>query len=276
MRTLPRKQASTHEDWLEVTAAIAADPTTPARAQALVGEAAERLARRLDAAAHPVFGWSGGKDSLALEVVCKAAGLDDCVLVISGLEYPAFLAWATDHMPWGLAIECQSNLNLGWLRANPKMLFPTDAQIAAKWFASVQHAGQRAFAKRTGMDVLVLGRRKADGNFCGKPTDLGYEYTDKGDFQRFSPIAEWSHEDTLTVLVANDITLPPCYSWPRGFRVGTGSWPARQWTTSPEHGWDEVTFIDHTVTENAARHQIPGAQQALQRLERGENTLCAV
>lgn len=262
---LQRKQRSDHADWLTSLAAIRLAPDR-ARAQALVAEASARLRRRLahDMPARPAFGWSGGKDSLALEVVCAAAGLEECVLVISALEYPAFLTWVTSNMPWRLTVEMRKGLNLRWLAAHPEMLFPRDADTASKWFRLNQHAGQRAYATRTGCNLLVLGRRRADGNYLGRQIERGgYAYRDRGGFTRYSPIADWSHEDVLHVLAANDISLPPCYSWPRGFRVGTGPWPARQWTTSIAQGWAEVHSIDPAILPVAAAANLPGAREAL-------------
>ena len=37
--------------------------------------------------------WSGGKDSLVLADVCRQAGIEDSVLVVSNLEYKAFTDW---------------------------------------------------------------------------------------------------------------------------------------------------------------------------------------
>jgi 3'-phosphoadenosine 5'-phosphosulfate sulfotransferase (PAPS reductase)/FAD synthetase len=260
---LQRKQRSDHGDWLTALAEIRQAPDRE-RATALVQEAAFRIARRLREREplHPAYGWSGGKDSLALEVVCEAAGLADCVLVISALEFPATLTWVTNNMPWGLTVEARTKLNLHWLAAHPEMLFPQTAETASRWFALVQHAGQRAYAQRTGCEMLLLGRRRADGNYLGQRIEPGgYAYRDRGGFERYSPIADWSHEDVLHVIAAYARDLPPCYSWPRGFRVGTGSWPARQWTENRRHGWQEIAAIDPGIVQIAADAGLPGAAQ---------------
>ncbi len=47
--------------------------------------------------------------------------------------------------------------------------------------------------------------------------------------------------------------MPPCYNWIRGFRVGTGSWPARQWCGTEKKGWDEVYSIDKSIVINASQ-----------------------
>lgn len=252
---IPQKQRSTQADWVGAVRDAYQRPDVP-RARRLV-EGAVAWLRQATEGYHVAYGWSGGKDSQGLRIVCEAAGITECVLVISELEYPAFLTWATDHMPWGCTVEARP-LDLAWLARNPDMLFPADAKTAARWFRLVQHTGQRAYARQAGIDALVLGRRTADGNHTG-----GGRYRDRAGFDRISPIAGWSHEDLLCVLGAHRAPLPPCYGWPRGFRVGTGAWPARQWTRDRAHGWREVASIDAGVAELAATAGIPGAAEAL-------------
>lgn len=263
---LGRKQSSDHADWLRVWSAIRLAPDH-GRAQALVSGAAERLAR-FSHGRRVAYGWSGGKDSLALQAVAEAAGLTRSVLVVSCLEFPAFSEWVERHAPEGLTTEVRANLDLDWLAAHPEMLFPRQANVASRWFALTQHAGQRAYAKRTDLDVLVLGRRRADGNYLGKQVEPGsYAYLDRGGFTRFSPIADWSHEDVLHVIAAYGLAMPPIYDWPRGFRVGTGPWPARQGTADNAQGWRETYAIDPSIVRLAAEADLPNAREALTLLE---------
>ncbi len=258
---IPRKQQSAQEDWTGALASAYASPDRE-RAGALVEQAAARIRARLPLLGRrAAYGWSGGKDSQVLRVVAELAGVTDCVLVISELEYPSFLAWATDHMPWGLTVEARP-LDLPWLAQHPEMLFPQTAAMAGRWFSSVQHAGQRLYCRREQVDVLLLGRRRADGNFVGRNgADC---YRDRDGFVRYSPLADWSHEDVLCVLGAHAIPLPPCYSWPRGFRVGTGAWAARQWCRDEMDGWAEVHAIDPSVVRHAAS-LLPGARAFLEQ-----------
>lgn len=212
------------------------------------------------------YGWSGGKDSLALQAVMDASGIHDGVLVISDLEFPAMLAWATDHMPDGLTV-LSTGQNHQWLREHPEMLFP-EGRYGTQWFRVVQHAGQRTYFKDRRLDAIALGRRRADGNYVGRggAEAGGNIYTDRHGVTRWSPLADWSHEATLALLKRMRVTLPPCYQWPRGFQVGTGSWPARQWAGSRERGWAEVWQIDPDVVREAAGHRIPGAGEHLQKV----------
>ena len=57
--------------------------------------------------------------------------------------------------------------------------------------------------------------------------------------------------------------LPPFYRWPRGYRVGTHAWAARQWCETEAQGWAEVHTIDPEIVKLAAGHGFVGAQRHL-------------
>lgn len=196
------------------------------------------------------FAWSGGKDSLVLEQICYMAGIEECVLVICNMEYRAFLAWVTDHMPEKLEV-IDTGQDLEWLAAHPQMLFPQNSNIAARWFHIVQHRGQARYYKDRNLDIMLLGRRKADGNYVGKGTNI---YTNGQGVTRYSPLADWSHEEILAFIHYYKVPMPPFYEWPNGYYCGTHPWPARQWTGSIENGWREVFQIDPSIVKSAAQH----------------------
>lgn len=249
-RTLGLKQREGAQgDWFGTLEHLRAN-VDRGQVEAMIDAAADELRARLpELGARPAFGWSGGKDSQVLQVVCEIAGINDCVLAITDLEYPAFLAWATDNMPHGLHV-IRREWNLDWLANHADMLFPSDARTAARWFSGVQHHGQRRYCREQHVDVLLQGRRRADGNYISR--DGADHYRDRNGFVRWSPLADWTHEQVLAVIAARDIPLAPCYGWPRGFQVGTGSWPARQWCATHDQGWAEVHTIDPAVVEQAA------------------------
>jgi len=243
---LGRKQSSRHEDWLaqiEAIESIVSLDQLEQLAEETVSEITSVVGR-----GRAAYGWSGGKDSMVLQEICRRARIKECVLVICNLEYPAFLGWATDHMPDDLEIV-NTGQDLDWLVAHPEMLFPKTAEAAGNWFSGVQHTGQRRYARKHNLDALLLGRRRADGNFVGK--NGSNRYTDSHGTTRYSPMAHWTHEDLLAGIHYWSLPLPPCYGWPRGYRVGTGAWPARQWTDSDEHGWSEVYQIDRSIVRDA-------------------------
>jgi len=196
------------------------------------------------------YSWSGGKDSLVLERLCAMAGIEDCVLVRCDLEYPAFMDWVTFHKPSRLEIV-NTGQDLYWLSKNQGILFPQDSAAAGKWFHIVQHRGQAKYFKSHKLDMLLLGRRRAEGNYIGAG---GNTYTTASGVTRHSPIAYWRHEDVLAFIHYYDVKLPPIYGWHNGYLCGTHPWPARQWTGSIENGWKEVFDIDPYIVMGAAEY----------------------
>src|SRR5439155_5649318 len=101
-----------------------------------------------------------------------------------------------------------------------------------------QHAQQHYYRKHN-LDVLLLGRRRIDGNFSGR--DGQTTYVSRG-ITRHNPIFDWTHEEVLACLKYEGWgdNLPPFYHWPGGYRCGTHAWPARQYCRSIAAGWREV------------------------------------
>ena len=205
------------------------------------------------------FAWSAGKDSLVLGQICHMAGINACVLVVCNLEYPAFLKWVEANKPPELEI-INTGQDLRWLSNHPHMLFPQDSKTAAQWFHIVQHRGQARYYKDHELDVLLIGRRRADGNYVGKGENI---YTNGQGVTRYSPLSEWSHEQVLAFIHYYNVALPPIYEWKNGYLCGTHPWAARQWTGSVENGWKEVYEIDRSVVKEAAEH-IPSAKAFLE------------
>lgn len=116
------------------------------------------------------------------------------------------------------------------------------------------------YFKEHDVDILLLGRRKADGNFVGRGKNM---YTDGKGVIRYSPLADWRHEDILAYIHYNELPLPPIYDWHNGYKCGTHPWPARQWTKG--NGWAEVYDIDPTIIESAAEY-IPAAADYLKEV----------
>lgn len=203
------------------------------------------------------FGWSGGKDSIVLERVLAVAGYRACVLVITHLEYREFLQWVTDNMPARLTV-IRTRHDLDWLSRNPEMLFPKTSELAARWFHQVQHWGQERFIKHERFDLLAVGRRRKDGNYCG-PNGI---YTNARGLTRYAPLFDWTHEEVFAALRYFDAGLPPCYDWPRGYQVGTGPWAARQFARSASAAWGEVYQIEPGIVVSAAQ-LLDGAKEFL-------------
>lgn len=258
---LGKKQSADNARFRHVHKTIA---TLVPRAYAewLVMSAATTVRRTLKeiGAKQVAYAWSGGKDSIALEVVMERAGVNECLMGMCNLEYPAFLAWVTRHMPDDLEIV-NTGLDLPWLAAHADMLFPKKAATAAKWFKGIQHNAQDRYFKAHDLDVLILGRRHADGNYTGKDG----LYKNRKGIVRFSPIRHWTHEDVLAVCHYYRRPMPPVYDWPNGYVCGTGAWPARQWLGTDRNGWAVTYQIDPSIVHQAAEY-LPSAAAYLEEV----------
>ena len=259
MQAIGKKQQTTQDEWLRSIEAIRRGEFDFAALDRLIEKTVDAM-REIAGAGNVAFAWSGGKDSIVLEWLCRQAGISECVLGMCDLEYPAFLQWITANMPDGLEV-INTGLDIEWLALNPEMLFPETANIAARWFKLVQHTAQEKYIRQRRVGALIVGRRRADGNFISRDGSLSYT-TSKG-FTRASPIADWTHEDVLALIEREALPIPPIYDWPRGYQVGTHAWPARQWTGGIENGWREVYSIDPAIVRDAAR-LIPSAARFLE------------
>lgn len=257
---LGRKQHISNQDWLDAIKSIEQSCPRSRIDEITVRTVADIRQRCFGKRA--AYSWSGGKDSIVLGDLCEKARVKQCFIVICDLEYPDFLRWVTDNMPEELEVV-NTGQNLKWLSRHQEMLFPQVSSTAAKWFHIVQHRGQAQYYKAHKLDLIILGRRKADGNYVGRGTNI---YTNAQGVTRYSPISDWTHEEVLAYLHYNSLPLPPFYNWKNGYYCGTHPWAARQWTGSIENGWKEVYDIDRSIVEDASR-LIPSAKAFLDKIK---------
>ena len=253
MSKLGMKQRASNEAWLEAVQNIetlVGRDELDALVEKTVADIQEKTSGKIAA-----YAWSGGKDSIVLGKICEMAGVNHSMIGICDLEYPAFLAWVQENKPDGCEV-INTGQNLEWLSKHPEMLFPQDSETAARWFTIVQHRAQRIYAKKQNIDILILGRRRADGNYVGRKSNI---YTDGKGVTRYSPLADWSHEHILAFIHYHKLPVPPIYGWHNGYLCGTHPWPARPKTGSEENGWREVYNIDPNVVITAAE-LLPGAK----------------
>lgn len=256
---LGKKQRIGNEDWIR-SMEIIEESVSRKDLDALVKKTVKEI-KTITKEKKAAVAWSGGKDSLVLAGICAMSGIEDSVLVVSNLEYPAFTEWVETNKPEKLTI-INTGQDLAWLAKHPQFLFPQNSSIAAQWFHIVQHRGQAKYYKDNALDMLLLGRRRADGNYVGKGSNI---YTDGKGVTRYSPLADWSHEAVLAYIHYYEVSMPPIYGWKNGYLCGTHPWPARQWTGNEENGWREVYDIDCSIVESAAE-VIPGAKVFLDQM----------
>lgn len=196
------------------------------------------------------YAWSGGKDSLVLGSLCERGGINDCVLVRNDLEFPEFMEWIENNKPKNLFIY-NTGHDLEWLSKNTDMLFAKNSKVASKWYQITQINGQNKYYKMKNLDMIILGRRKKDGNYVGK--NGSNVYTTK-DGTRYNPISDWTHEEISAYINYNNIEMPPIYNWQNGFVLGTHSWARRKRNKDIQTTWNEVYQIDKSIVINAAKH----------------------
>jgi 3'-phosphoadenosine 5'-phosphosulfate sulfotransferase (PAPS reductase)/FAD synthetase len=263
MGRLGRKQSVTHEDFITALRNATAQVSL-SHINALIDRTVEEV-RDTVGQQRVAYCWSGGKDSQVLRLVAERAGIVESVIALTDLEYPAFLAWATDNMPLGLTIM-NNGWDMDWLRAHQGHIFPMTSAVASKWYSGVQWAMQDSYFAREKMDILVLGRRLIDGNQCGDARGLARK---SNGTVRYCPLRHWTHEEMFAAIRYFNLAIPPIYDWPRGFRVGSGPWPARRWCSSPEMGWHETWTIDADIVRAAANHGIEGAARFIDKYNLG-------
>lgn len=245
-RIIGRKQQTDNAKWLEAMAIIEklVSRNELDEAVATVCKDIKKVTKGKNIA----YAWSGGKDALVLGDICEKLGISRCVFVHTELEYPAFLSWCMEHLPEGCEV-INTGQNLDWLAKHPAMLFPDNSSIVSRWFAIVQRRGIQQYFLKHGLDMILVGHRKADGNFVGKGSNI---LTNGAGVTRYSPLAEWPHELVLAYIHYNNIPLPPIYGWKDGFRCGTHPWPARSGMKSIDEGWADIYDIDPSIIEVAA------------------------
>lgn len=194
--------------------------------------------------------WSeGGKDGMVLGHLAVQVGLPFqgmLGLCQPELEFPEVERWLADHHPDWLTV-IRSKQDLDWLAAKPERLFP-DHHFSGSWSQDRQWKPQRAFYRAQELDVMVIGRRRADGNCM----------TRAGKMKKYLPLEFWSHAHVFAYVQTRGIELGPFYGWPNGFVVGTGPWGKRL-AASRLDGFRTVASIDPTILD-LARSRWPEAE----------------
>ena len=259
---IPKKQRTTEADWTHAIQNIERDVSKP-QLDALIDKTINNISNKTKGL-RTAYSWSGGKDSIVLQKVCEMAGINHSVFVCCDLEYTAFMKWVMAHKPENCEV-INTHQDIVWLSKHQEMLFPQDSAIAGKWFHIIQHKGQEIYYKKHHLDAILLGRRRADGNYVGKGDNI---YTNAKGITRYSPLADWTHEDVLACIYYYNLELPPIYNWKNGYICGTHNFAERQWTGSIENGWREVFEIEPDWVFKASQY-IESAELFLRSINNG-------
>lgn len=240
---LGRKQSIKNEEWLSAVSTIE-ETVSRKEIDELAAATVIEIQNHVKGY-NAAYAWSGGKDSIVLGELCKLAGIHKGVIVVCDLEYPEFMRWVEMHKPFDVEI-----LNVGygleWLAKHPEALFPP---MTYHWSRFIQIAGENRYYREKGIELLILGRRKADGNYVGAGTNF---YTDKAGRRKYNPLSDWSHEQVLAYIHYKKLSMPPIYQWENGYLNGTHPWFARPYIPNKHEGWRQIYQIDPSIVEEAA------------------------
>lgn len=151
---LGKKQTSRNEDFVKAWNNIE-QLVSREEAEKLVAAAVLDIKRKT-AGKNVAYAWSGGKDSLALQVVCERAGINKCVLcTASKLEYPGFVDWCKANAPHGLTIVDNEKLDIQYVAKHPEMLFPQNSKYAAQ-FISCNTEDRQFISRNSDLTSFVL------------------------------------------------------------------------------------------------------------------------
>lgn len=242
---LKEKHSVTDEEWLYAWNNIES-LISRQEAEAKVEAAVVRV-QELIAGKRAGYGWSGGKDAMALQVVMERAGITTCgISYCESLAFPKVMQWCRENAPAGLQWIDNPRFTIDYYKKHEDMLFVTDNQKRNNLYAKCIRKGWQLFYEKNKLDILCLGKRVQDGNSCGK----NGQYVDANGLDIFCPIYDWKHEDVMAVNhYFNGGRLPYTYFKYHGFRHGVGhSWGIL------EDGWDELWEIDEDIVRNAAQH----------------------
>ena len=233
---LRSKHRNSQEEWeAGFRRALEAVDTTESklRYESLVSLAISRIPKTT-----LVWGWSGGKDSIALESVMEKVDSEGAVLgrISERYEFPEFVKFCDSKGPRNLHL-CEIEVTPSWLNSHSSMVFPTDSKNAYRWFQKQNQKAYYSFADEKEASAIVLGHRVADGNVCGGGS-MG---------KKVFPLYDFSHEDVFCMIAQSGKVLPATYYYPSGFDNGSSAWIQRR---GGEKGMDEVYSIDSDLLES--------------------------
>lgn len=255
-KILGRKKAISEESW-KYAASHIEELVTREELMDETEKAVENI-KEVTRGKRVAFAWSGGKDSIVLADICKKAGVESCVFGHTDLEYPVFLKWCLEHLPEKCEV-INTHQDLDWLAKHPDMIFPKGDKVS-RWYTIVQRKACKEYYFKHDLEMLIVGRRTADGNVVG---ENGFLYKRSGEVV-WAPLAQWSHELIFAYLHYCGLEIPPIYEWKDGYKCGTHPWPSRMGMESIEQGYREVYDIDPTIVINAAE-KIESAREFLRR-----------
>lgn len=257
-QVLGRKQTSKNDDWIYAWEHIE-ELISLAEVKSYADASLKEILRTV-AGKNVAYAYSGGKDSIVLADLCEKAGISTGYFAYCDLDYPAFVAWVREHKPTGVQMM-HTGYGLDWLYHHQRLIF-AEGQLGQRWHQISQRGPFTKMFFDNHLDMLIVGHRTIDGNFCGPD---GFIRKQTGEV-RYSPLRNWPHEALLGYIHYNSLPLPPIYQWKDGFVQGTHAWPEREFCSDDiMKGYREVYEIDPSIVMKAAE-KLPSARHFLEEV----------
>lgn len=243
---LKSKYHNTQEDWLNVYNNIPYY-ISKEEIETKINETMENI-KKIIKGKKVAYAWSGGKDSLVLQIIMEKLGINKGIAAISKeLEYPSFLKFFNEHLPLGIEVK-NMPIEFEYLKKHSELIFPVGSINSDKWDKMIHLKAQNNYVKDNNINILIMGRRKQDGNFVGKNNI----YSRKDGVTIYSPLADWKHEDILATLYYYGIKLPSIYFMKDGFNLGTHNVFSRM--GKKEECLEEIYKHDKNIWEKLSIH----------------------
>lgn len=159
----------------------------------------------------PAYAWSGGKDSIALQIVCEDAGINNGFCAYNQLFFSESIRFFFENKPKGI-IMIDTGEDYEWLAKHPSFLFPPSS--SNNWSNKTHLKCQRDYMKAYGADLILMGKRTQDGNWVPKQSLIN---VGANGVPVYCPIREWSHEDVICAIRYRGKNISSFY-----FREGGG------------------------------------------------------
>lgn len=257
-QVLGRKQTSRNEDWLWAVDHIE-ELISPREVKQYEADTLTEM-RESVAGKRVAYAYSGGKDSIVLADLCEKVGITTGYFAYCELDYPEFVRWVKLNKPAGVEMM-HTGISYGWLKRHQNLIF-AEGQLGQRWHLISQRGPFTSMFFDNHLDLLLVGHRRIDGNFCG---GNGYIRKRSGE-TRYSPLRDWPHEALLGYIHYHQLPLPPIYGWKDGWVQGTHAWPEREFCSDDiMKGYREVYEIDPSILERAAKY-LPSARHFLEEV----------
>lgn len=265
MKKLKAKHYNTQSEWMYVWNHYD-EIRTKAQIEELIAETVAEIHAVCDGK-NAAYAWSGGKDSIALQIVCEDAGIKKGFCAYNPLYFSESINFFITHKPDGIVLY-DSGEDVNWLAEHPAFLFPKGGSL--RWNVRTHLKYQPIYCKENNIDILMMGKRSQDGNVVAKEL----VHTSPQGVNIYCPIRKWTHEDVICAIRYRGKELSPIYFTEEGFHYGDTKFAVM----SPFKGesvstaWHRIYKIEPQKVFDSATAGIPSAIQYLKERFSGQWT----